>query len=350
MSARKETFLYNRPRLSGMARLAVAAALLCAIAACKKEEVAAPVAADAAVSGPATQASDAVSAAVAALSPEELRDRARTAYAESRLYAPAGDNAMEYYLALRDKQPGDAGVSSALTDLMPMAVIATEQSRDRGDFAEAQRLYALIEKADAQHPALERLKRTIVAAQESADERAKQQALTAEQEAARQKQLEQDRERQQQQQQQQAAAQLASQEQADQRAAAQRAAEQRAAEQRAAEQRAAEQRAAQPATPTPQPAAPASTAARPAASTELRALSTPAPNYPPDALRAGQSGEVQVEFTVNPDGSVSNARVVRSNPPRVFDREAVAAVRRWRFEPVAAPVTTRRTIGFSPGN
>ena len=61
---------------------------------------------------------------------------------------------MEYYLALRDKQPGDAGVSSALTDLMPMAVIATEQSRDREDFVEAQRLYALIEKADPQHPAL----------------------------------------------------------------------------------------------------------------------------------------------------------------------------------------------------
>ena len=29
--------------------------------------------------------------------------------------------------------------------------------------------------------------------------------------------------------------------------------------------------------------------------------------------------------------------------------EALNAVRRWRFEPVDAPVTTRRTIGFSPG-
>ena len=37
------------------------------------------------------------------------------------------------------------------------------------------------------------------------------------------------------------------------------------------------------------------------------------------------------------------------NPPRVFDREAVAAVKRWRFQPVASPVTTRRTIGFKPG-
>ncbi|KAB8198567.1 TonB family protein, partial [Lysobacter maris] len=66
-------------------------------------------------------------------------------------------------------------------------------------------------------------------------------------------------------------------------------------------------------------------------------------------LRAGTSGEVQIEFTVGTDGSVTSARVVRSSPPRVFDREAVAAVRNWRFQPVANPVTTRRTIGFNPG-
>ncbi|MCW5581334.1 MAG: energy transducer TonB, partial [Luteimonas sp.] len=76
----------------------------------------------------------------------------------------------------------------------------------------------------------------------------------------------------------------------------------------------------------------------------------PAPRFPPEALRTGTSGEVQVEFTVGIDGSVTAARVVRADPPRVFDREAVAAVRRWRFEPVAAPVTTRRTITFAPGD
>ena len=82
---------------------------------------------------------------------------------------------------------------------------------------------------------------------------------------------------------------------------------------------------------------------------ELRPISTPAPRYPPEALRAGQAGEVLVEFTVNPDGSVSNARVVRADPPRVFDREAVSAVRRWRFEPTAEATTTRRAIAFNPG-
>ena len=30
-------------------------------------------------------------------------------------------------------------------------------------------------------------------------------------------------------------------------------------------------------------------------------------------------------------------------------RAALAAVKRWRFQPVNAPITTRRTIGFNPG-
>jgi periplasmic protein TonB len=57
---------------------------------------------------------------------------------------------------------------------------------------------------------------------------------------------------------------------------------------------------------------------------------------------------VEVEFTVGTDGSVTSARVVRSNPRRVFDREALDAVNRWRFQPVVEPITSRRTIEFSP--
>jgi len=40
--------------------------------------------------------------------------------------------------------------------------------------------------------------------------------------------------------------------------------------------------------------------------------------------------------------------VLRANPPRVFDREALNAVRRWRFEPISSPTTTRRTLAFQP--
>ncbi|MGB5907250.1 MAG: energy transducer TonB, partial [Stenotrophomonas maltophilia] len=81
----------------------------------------------------------------------------------------------------------------------------------------------------------------------------------------------------------------------------------------------------------------------------LRPVSTPAPRYPAEALRAGTSGEVLVEITVGTDGSVVNARVLRATPSRIFDREAMNAVKRWRFEPVSAPVTTRRTLVFAPG-
>lgn len=335
-------------RLSAVKQLSVVFALGCALAACGKKEEAAPAAPEQAApsaSAPAVNAGNAVSAKVSALTVEQLRDAARKAYAENRLYAPAEDNAVEYYLALREKAPADAVASSALTDLLPMTVIATEQSIGREDFSEAQRLSALIERADGQHPALTRLKAAIASAQQAVTKRAEQEKLTAEEQTRKQAELEKQRLAQQQQQQQQAAQQLATQQAAERQAATQRAAEQRAAEQRAAEQRAAPTAAA-PERPAPAPAAASAPAA---AASDLRAVSTPAPRYPPEALRAGTSGEVQVEFTVGTDGSVTAARVVRANPARVFDREAVNAVRKWRFQPVPAPVTTRRTIGFNPG-
>src|SRR5690606_41774699 len=51
-------------------------------------------------------------------------------------------------LPICDKLPNDPGVTSALTDLMPYTLIAAEQSIAREEFAEAQRLSAIIEKAD----------------------------------------------------------------------------------------------------------------------------------------------------------------------------------------------------------
>ena len=332
-------------RLSVVTHATIALALACTLAACGKDQPAQDGAATtAATTAPAVTPETAVSAKVSALTADQLREAARKAYAENRLYAPAEDNAVEYYLALRDKAPADAAVSSALTDLLPMTVIATEQSVGREDFAEAQRLSALLEKADAQHPALARLKASIGAKQAEVAKRAEEQVLTAEEQAKKQADLEKQRLAQQEAQQKQAATQLAASQAAERQAAATREADQRAADQRAADQRAAEQRAAE------QRAAEArQTAAAPSAGSDLRAVSTPAPRYPPEALRAGQSGEVQVEFTVGTDGSVTAARVVRSNPARIFDREAVNAVRKWRFQPVGAPVTTRRTIGFNPG-
>jgi protein TonB len=329
--------------LRALPRVLLLLALGLALAACQKDEPPPPAvtAAPETPAAPAVTPETAVSDKVTALSADELRESARKAYAENRLYAPAEDNAVEYYLALREKAPGDAAVSSALTDLLPMTVIAIEQSVQREDFDEAQRLSALLEKADPQHPALARLKASITAQQTAAVTRAEQEKVTAEEQALRQQELERQRLADQQQQQQQAARELAARQEAEREEAEREEAERLAAEKRAADQQAAVQRAAQ------QREAEQATARATVA--DLRPLSTPSPRYPPEALRAGTSGEVQVEFTVATDGSVTSARVVRSNPARVFDREAVSAVRNWRFQPVANPVTTRRTIGFNPG-
>ena len=323
-------------------RLVAGVMLVCALAACKKDntaEQAGPAAAQQAAT--AAPPPVAVSAQVAAMSPEQLREAASSALREQRLYAPAGSNAMEYYLALRDKSPNDPAVASALTDLMPYTLIATEQSINRDDFTEAQRLYALMEKTDPKAPALPRLKQSIADAQASLAQRTADATAKTEDDAKKQADLEKQRLADQQKAQQQAAQQLAAQQAADTKAAADKAAADKAAADKAAADRAAAQRAAQ---------APAQTASQPAASSnDLRPISTPAPKYPTEAYRDGTSGEVQVEFTVGTDGSVTSARVVRADPPRVFDREALNAVKRWKFQPVSSPVTSRRTIGFNPG-
>lgn len=338
----------------GFAPVALAVAVACALGACKKEEAAAEAGPAAAQQAPAPTPQSVVSATVSAMNPDQLRSEASKAYGENRLYAPAGNNAMEYYLALRDKQPADAGASSALTDLLPMTVIATEQGIAREDFAEAKRLAALIEKADAQHPALSRLKASIASGETAALARVANQKLTAEEEAKRQEELakkrEEDQRKLQEQQRQQAAtptpAPAAGQTPAQQQAAAE-AERQRAAAAEAERQRvaAAEQQRQQQAAAQAAPSPPAR-----AASSELRPISNPGPRYPPAAQRAGASGSVQVEFTVATDGSVTGVRVVSSDGQRQyqreFEREAIAAVKRWRFQPVAEATTTRRTIAF----
>ncbi|WP_374610118.1 TonB family protein [Thermomonas sp.] len=340
----------------GLVPLALAVAITCALGACKKDaatDAAGPAAGQVA---PAPTPESVVSASVSAMAPDQLRSEASKAYGENRLYAPAGNNAMEYYLALRDKAPADAGASSALTDLLPMTVIATEQGIAREDFGEAKRLAALIEKADAQHPALARLKSAITTSETAFAARAENQKLTADEEAKRQEELakkrEEDQRKQQELQRQQAAAAAAAPTPPAQTTAALANAAAEAERQREAE--AERQRAAAAAAEQQRQAAaaaqPAAQPSRPAASSELRAIAQPGPRYPQAAQRAGATGSVQVEFTVSGDGSVGNVRVVGSDAPRLyqreFEREATAAVKRWRFQPVAEATTTRRTISF----
>ncbi len=153
------------------ARLLVPLTLVVALAACSGKDESAPATTAPAAptaTAPAATPAPAVSAEVQSKGPEELRELASKALRENRMYAPAGDNAMEYYLALREKTPDDASIKSALTDLQPYTLIAAEQSLAREDFAEGQRLVALIEKVDPTAPALPRLKSGITKGMETA--------------------------------------------------------------------------------------------------------------------------------------------------------------------------------------
>jgi len=57
------------------------------------------------------------------------------------------------------------------------------------------------------------------------------------------------------------------------------------------------------------------------------------PVYPHHARQKGLEGSVELVFVITPEGRVSNAHVVRSEPGTIFDDAARAAVTRWRFTP-----------------
>lgn len=73
------------------------------------------------------------------------------------------------------------------------------------------------------------------------------------------------------------------------------------------------------------------------------------PVKPDRAVQAGVSGMVVLEATIGTDGSVTDARVLRSIP--LLDEAAREAVRQWKFTPtllngVPVPVITTLTVTF----
>ena len=327
--------------------IALAALLLAACGAAPAPAV------DASVSAPRTAA---IEGRPAAADVDALRERARQAMQASRLFAPAGDNALEHYLALRAQAPGDASVDAALVDLQPQLVIAIEQAIANGADPESRRLLALLARMDAQAPALPRLRATVANAETVARQR--ELAVDAE---ARDK---------------------AQRAEADLRRLAQERAARLAAERTLAAvgDRPATSTAAtlQPA-PAPQappptrmaseapvrnavaasapPEAPVRQAAPPpvqAVDVATKSQAAPkllrdvAPRYPDGGGRTRQSGQVQVAFTINPQGGVESPRVVSSDLPTAFDRAALAAAARWKFEATGNSQPGTRTVRFDP--
>ncbi len=278
----------------------------------------------------------------------ELRSKATQALQAQRLHSPAGDNALEYYLALRDQATTpDFSVQSALAELLPYAMIAAEQAINQAKLNEAERLLQLVERTDPQLPGIQRLRLAL-------EQSAKQQS-----EAEKQKELA----RVQQEQALAAAKQpppsappatAAANVSTEQTEEAGPPARRPIAARQTPDQDDEDQ---QPATPIAAtdvddkpPARPAQAPAqpRPATTSGLRIIASKAPAYPRDALRSQQQGFVEVRYTVAADGSVSNIEILRSQPRGIFTRPVISALKTWKYEPPGQEVVLQRTFDFKP--
>ncbi len=56
--------------------------------------------------------------------------------------------------------------------------------------------------------------------------------------------------------------------------------------------------------------------------------------YPPLLYRQRLEGDVQITYSLDAGGSVTDARIARSTPPKVFDQAALESFREWRFTPM----------------
>jgi len=57
------------------------------------------------------------------------------------------------------------------------------------------------------------------------------------------------------------------------------------------------------------------------------------PQWPREALLDGTEGYVRVRVLIGTDGSVKETEVIEAAPGRLFVRNAMRAVRRWKFKP-----------------
>lgn len=57
------------------------------------------------------------------------------------------------------------------------------------------------------------------------------------------------------------------------------------------------------------------------------------PMYPQEAAMDGTEGWVKIEFTITEVGTVKDPKVIDAKPKRIFNREAIRAILKWKFKP-----------------
>ncbi len=56
--------------------------------------------------------------------------------------------------------------------------------------------------------------------------------------------------------------------------------------------------------------------------------------YPPELYRRRTEGDVEIAYSLDAGGAVTDARIARSIPAQVFDQAALESFRKWRFTPM----------------
>lgn len=269
---------------------------------------------------------------VAAQADAAPESRGLEAIRKGHFVAPAGDNALELYLAELEADPANQSASQAVMELLPLASDALAVALARGDATEHARLLALLTRADPKSPMLDSFQsawdeRQIAMAapvpEPTAATSAVEPALTATAPPV-------------------AEPALPSNTRAPELAETQ-------AEQAAPTQ-------AKLPTPVPSPTATAQIKTPEPAEPLLRVVdpvlvSSPAAQYPSSAKRQKIEGWVEFKLTLDREGRVTDAQIVGAEPNRLFDVEARRAVMRWRFQPkrvdnVAVEAVVRQRLSF----
>ncbi len=65
---------------------------------------------------------------------------------------------------------------------------------------------------------------------------------------------------------------------------------------------------------------------------EARPIVRVSPKYPIAAQRDGKEGWVQLRFSIMKNGAVSDVQVVAAEPERMFNKEAIRALKKWKYK------------------
>ncbi|ABL99465.1 energy transducer TonB [Shewanella amazonensis] len=71
------------------------------------------------------------------------------------------------------------------------------------------------------------------------------------------------------------------------------------------------------------------------------------PQYPIAAARDGKEGWVQLRFTINEIGGVDDVEVIAAEPKRVFDKEAIRALKKWKYKPKVVDGQAQKQPGMT---